>query len=516
MKKTKKILAFIAASSVMVTGFSGCGGKKTVDNGENVTLNWVLAGDKQEDSELVWAEFNKRLASKLPNTQVNFETIPYGDYSEKWRLMSAANEPIDMAWEGWVLDIRDEVKKGAYMELDELIDEYAPNLKKSMPQWIWDEQRIDGKLYSFPNYQKMVGGMNGLRFLKDRSDKYLDVEGLRNSFIKTNDEREKNPKAFYDAWSDETWNYLESYLEKLKSNGELGLGFDATILNWIPFTGTVNGHGEVAYVEKDKNGKYIAKDIYQNEAQVKKFFKRMHDFYSKGYIRNDVMTASGNTTDMGTEQGYAVWIAAADKFTAQLETQRYGLPIDVVMVNTKPAANNRPSDTNSVIPANSKYPERAMQLYEIINSTEDTDLFNLLVYGIEGQHYKKIGDNKVEIINKTLYSRDAWAVGNSFNAFDTESTIEGYEDYVLNELHDYNNLRLVNDKKLADFVFDETPVRGNVAQIRSVLGEFKDLHLGVVPDWEKRYNEMVEKLNRSGKDKVIKEVQRQLDESLNK
>lgn len=512
----RKVSAAMAAVMIATSLFSGCGNNnKNADNGKT-TLRWVLAGDKKNDTELVWEEFNKRLETKLPDTKVDFEMITFADYAEQWRLMAAANEKIDMAWHGWVLDFKDEVNKGAYMQIDDLLDEYAPKLKASIPEWVWKDQKIDGKLYSFPNYQKMVGTGSGLLMLEDKANKFLNKEALAKAFEESEAERYAKPYEFTQHWNDAVWDELDSYLGKLKSAGRLGLGFSPSILNWIEFNGVADGYGKAATVVKDSNGKYVAKSVYDDGGLGKKLFARMRDFYEKGYIRKDVLTATSNSTDEATEEGYAMWIMMTDDYTAQIESATKGVPIYVARTSLKAIPFGRVSDTNSVIPATSQNPERAMQLYEIVNSTEDTELFNLLTYGIEGKHYEKIDEKTIKKTDSENYEMQAWAIGDSFNAYETDKSVEGYNDYVLNILHDEKNHVQQPDPKLAEFVFDESKVKGNVAQVTSVLKEFDGLRYGVYADWEARYDAMIAKLEKSGVQKIIDEVQRQLDEKLNK
>lgn len=79
-------------------------------------------------------------------------------------LQVRPNEDLDILWHGWMIPYTSEVKKGSYLELDDLIDEYAPDLKKEIPDKIMDKQRVDGKLYSIPCMQQMVSYVSSLDF----------------------------------------------------------------------------------------------------------------------------------------------------------------------------------------------------------------------------------------------------------------------------------------------------------------------------------------------------------------
>ena len=59
------------------------------------------------------------------------------------------------------------------------------------------------------------------------------------------------------------------------------------------------------------------------------------------------------------------------------------------------------SASNTAISINSKHPERAMQLIGLMNTEKGKDLYNLLVFGIEGEHYTKVNDKEIQPIGYT-------------------------------------------------------------------------------------------------------------------
>ena len=65
------------------------------------------------------------------------------------------------------------------MEIDDLLTKYAPKLKETIPQWVWEAQKVNGKQYYIPNYQKMVSTGCGLFMLEEKAEKFLDKE-IRN------------------------------------------------------------------------------------------------------------------------------------------------------------------------------------------------------------------------------------------------------------------------------------------------------------------------------------------------
>ena len=75
----------------------------------------------------------------------------------------------------------------------------------------------------------------------------------------------------------------------------------------------------------------------------------------------------------------------------------------------------------------------------------------------------------------------------------------------------------VNEKargsKLQGFTLDTDPIKTELAQVTAVVNEYKkSLNSGAVPDAMKVYEEFQQKLVTAGDDKIVAEIQRQIDE----
>ena len=160
-------------------------------------------------------------------------------------------------------------------------------------------------------------------------------------------------------------------------------------------------------------------------------------------------------------------------------------------------------------------PEKAMEFLNLMNSSKGKDLFNLLVYGFEGEHYKKISDTEIEWLldgqpgtsSDMAYGFSAWALGNTFNAYTTQYEAEGWNEYILNEV---NATAVVSP--LAGFSLDRQPIKLELAQYDAIFNEYLYLDLGATANYKELIKERNEKLKKAGTDKILKEVQRQIDE----
>ena len=500
--KMKKFITALLLVAVFCTLFAGCGEKAEVSSVSEVKLKWILGGPgKQADSDEVWESFNQKLQSKLPNTKVEFVVIATPDYAEKWKLIAASGEKVDIAWAGWMLNFEEQVRRGSFLPISELLQKYAPKLSQSIPNWVWETMEFDGERYGIPNYQMMVSRKCAIRTPEELANGFLDKEKIQKAF-------DNWMSGETSALTDECFDAIEDYCAKLKEAGKLGLGISPDSFDWL---GGVNAQtlGTYGYVTKE-NDKVVIKNVND---KLLNLYKRIQQLYSKGYIRRDVLTIQDYNKDKGKKDGYVMWIHNYDDYTKSAEEIQYGMPIHYITYGNV-TRYYKPGGTNTVLARTSENPERAMQLLEIINDENDKELYNLLVYGIEGKHYTKTGEKTIKTLNyvgtpklDSAYGISKWIIGNTFNAYDTQSDIPGYGDYVKGELN-----AKADESILAGFKFDSTPIATELAQIASVENEFKGLKWGVYQDDENRFNQKVAKLKQCGIDKVFSEVQRQLDE----
>jgi len=220
--KRRKIAAFLATIMVLGVLMGGCAKKGTTvstDENEVVELKWVLGGlGQQKDSLMVWEEFNQKLENYLPNTKVNFEVIPFSDYAEKWRLMAASNENVDLVWVGWMLTLAEEAQKGSLMALDEYLP-LVPDLTAELPEYLINLGRVNNKVYCIPNYQIQTNLPYGTKTQKALAEQYLDIEKVTANF----DKQEVPTKEDYQVFED--------YLAKLQAEGKLQKGVARSFLN---------------------------------------------------------------------------------------------------------------------------------------------------------------------------------------------------------------------------------------------------------------------------------------------
>ena len=158
--KLKRLIAVAIAGIMVLSLFAGCSKEETTSgtggDGElpEVELVYYTLGTwPLPDQDAVFAEFNKMLKEKI-NATVDFRVFDTGSYDQKMQTVIGSGGYYDFCYtSNWSNNFISNVSKGAFLPLDDLLTEYAPNLYASMPEEIWDSVRIDGKIMAAINQQ---------------------------------------------------------------------------------------------------------------------------------------------------------------------------------------------------------------------------------------------------------------------------------------------------------------------------------------------------------------------------
>ena len=183
--KKGKLFASIAAAALSLTMLAGCGGngggqyamKLEPGEGSKVTkeplemtifLHRGALGAFDYDKMTIFQEAFKDTNIKLKGTASASNT----DAQQEFNIM-LTNSPLPDIIQGAKNDINKNAVEGAFIPLEDLIDQYAPNIKKVFdehPEYIAGSVASDGKLYYIPSLYEGVPSM-GFYIRQDWLDK---------------------------------------------------------------------------------------------------------------------------------------------------------------------------------------------------------------------------------------------------------------------------------------------------------------------------------------------------------
>ncbi|MUG46273.1 ABC transporter substrate-binding protein [Paenibacillus woosongensis] len=489
MAKQRKRLSLLLVSLMALTlVLSACGGGKASDNGaasgaggssdKPVELIWYTIGTPQKDVDKVMEEVNKYTKEKI-NATIKMKMIDFGDYTQKMQVMAASGEPMDILFtSSWAFDYVQNARKGAFMEIDELLETHGQGIKEVLDPAFLEGSKVDGHNYAVPA-NKELPAQEVYRFNQDLLDKYnLDISNVR------------------------SLESLEPLLKVIKEN-EPGITPYAIMSDHVPlmpFDYVIEKMPMAVYMDtKD----YKVVNILETE-EAKETLKTMRKFYQAGYISPEAAT----TTSVDDLYKSGKWFsdrAATQPLANNLWSASYGYPVTSTPAGDAYVYNWSVMGSMQAISANSKYPEKAMEFLNLLNT--DPVLRNMIDSGIEGVHYEKVSDNVMKNLEESKnYDMPTFSLGNILITYLNENDpADKWEQF-----KEFNESG--KNAPLLGFNFDATNVASEIAAVQNVKDEFwASLMTGTV-DPEEYLPKANEKFKAAGLDKIIAEAQKQIDE----
>ncbi len=456
-----------------------------------VKLIWYMGGTAQPDHDLVMEEVNKILKEKI-NAELEINWIDWGNYSSQMAIYLASGEPMDLMYtSNWANDFYADVGKGAYMELDmAMIEELGPNIIKGVLPAAWDAAKVGGKLYAIPNTQ-VQARWPGVIMQK----KYVEKYGFNADEAKTLED-------------------FTPYFEAI-AKGDPGVyPIDIFKGNSNILTYYITAMGLEYFSDSNPFGVYLNDDNTQlvnlyETPELREFLLMIRNWYEIGIVRPDAATISDLTGEKANGM-LANIFAVNNPDTLANQANLMGLAAEdlTIKVLSDPfLSTSSVVATMTAIHSGSKNAERAIMLYNLLYDEVDTRIINLISFGIEGKHYEKVADDLIKpIANSGYYVDCGWEYGNLFNCLRIDPTQPAWRPTG----EDINANAIVS--KLMGFGFDPAPVKSELAQITSVLDEYKPALFTGSVDVDQYLAELNQKLVAAGSEKVKAEMQRQIDE----
>ena len=485
---------------------------------EQKTIQLMITGaGKQANSDKVWAAFNEQLQQYVPNTTVEFIDVPFEEYSEKFSQVLASGEGVDLAWTGWLINKPQNIADGNLMPLDDLLAEYGQGIVDILGENVVEIHRNadDGKLYYLPSWQGLVGDRRGWLVVTEiaelAGDTWIeDTEAALNKW-RNNYSGIEDFQAVLDQ--------ATKYLAAAKEAGKLGAGINTgRVFGWSMYNGTRSNPGvggsEIGIPFEDNTFTVI--DGVASE-HYKLYAKTMADWYKEGYIRSDIMSVDTSTLTMpkNGEITDTTYVFSCDPYLTEADqdaaTADAGMDMTYLPVEEN-ASLILGGDTSYAIPYCADEPERAMMVLNAIYS--QPDLYNTLIYGIEGEDYTKNADGTITTsyvgaspTADDSYGIQRWIIGSCKNALINNGTDPNY--YA--DLEALEETARVNP--FLNFTFDRTNVEGICASILNVYYEYgPQLDNGVAGDnWEELYNNYMAARKDAGIEELVTEFQNQLN-----
>lgn len=460
---------------------------------------YTVGSFPQKDTKAVVDEINKYLKQKI-NAEIDFQGLPWSSWAEKMVLAYQSGEQVDLTFAPNWGDFANNVSKGAFLQLDDLLEKYGQGIKQTLDPRFLEGGTVNGKLYAIPT-NKEIGESHTIMLRKDLVDKYgFDVntintlEDLEPWLEKIKTSEPGIAPIWLSGSGSDTLGYFDKTRESIKENFryELVAGAPGVIL-----LDTKTDKMVISTMEADSV-------IYR--------IKLYNEWFKKGYINKDAATTKTSTED-ALKAGKTWMKFGSDKPDSDKEDS-LATGINLVKLKGNDPEMSTASVSNSMmaIGRTSVDPQRTMMLLNLLHT--DKHLVNLFDFGVEGRQYVKVDgkDNFIKLPDGVATRADTgWAPGIEWMFGNQTITYlwEGESADKWEKFKEYNNR--AHKVKSFGFNFNTEAVKTEVSVVNNILKEYRPMLETGTLDADKVLNEYNGKLKANGIEKIRAEVQKQYD-----
>ncbi len=478
------------------------GGK--IDTSKPVTIKMIQLGDPPPGGadKKVFEALNAKLKERV-NATIDMSWIEWNNYETKYQMTLASGEPVDLIFSTstW-LNLWDNAEKGSFMNLEELLPHYAPQLWADTTKLEWEGCTYRGNIVALPEHRFTQLSTPLAVYRKDWAqsfgiEKVASIEDLGRYLQGIKDKMpEITPYAatgsavsneFYSMWLRQKTKYVEG-------PGATGV-----------FTAIVSK----SYDEPWTLVSPVFDDWFID------FAKTMKQWGDAGYWPQDVMASKkdAKTTILaGTSGMFTCNVANYYPLLKDFRKEQPQGSIDGFFYDGAPrnqVIKDVVTQDACSITANAANPERALMIYDLFQY--DKEIYMLSQYGIEGQQYIIVDGKRAPPPGydkeRDKYEFDLWSTRND------KFIIPSVED-------DVATTKLVNDmiypwavpNPWGSFLMDNTPIDAEKTAISEVCSKFgPSIMFGKAGDPVKAVEDFRNALKVAGIDKYLAEVQKQCD-----
>ncbi len=419
--------------------------------------------------------------------EVNWTVLDIGQWFEQYNLLLSGSEPVDLMVN--MGGVSQGVSQGAFLELDELYAEYGKDIASYYDEEFLEAGKINGNLYGIAG-QKDFAGMAAITYRKD----IVEELGLDVSQVKTLKDWTPVLEAVHEAYPD---------MAAFVSNGGNTLN-QFNSYNWDTLgdlEGVLMNYGESTEVV----------NLYETE-EYEALVRQMREWYLAGLVDKDAATNTESWGDMvRAGKGFCSLVTGnpGSEFEHTLNT---GYPIGTIAITEPLSTTGNVTAVMWSIPYMASEPEAAMKFLNLMYS--DSDISDLLNYGIEGVHYQVSEEGVYTYLpgqdasSCTYHPEMTWIWPNSYIGGEWQ----GAAPEIGEKMTEFN--KSARKSGAMGFTFDNSGVINEATACSNVMKQYSyGLEVGAV-DVDSVLPEFRQALKDAGIDKVIAEKQRQLDEWL--
>lgn len=454
----------------------------------NITLSFPILTSVPEDLKKVEDKLSD-IAMEKYNCSITLQPLGFGDFVSQAPLMLTGGGDVDLLIHfDPITNYSSMVSRGQIVDLTDYLEEYAPDVLKTVGEDYLSACRVNGKLYGVPTMHDLATSY-GVVMRTDLLEKYnIDVSGV---------------KALDDL--DEVFQVIkdnEPDIAPMFTGGAAMNPADAVMKTSVDTLG--DGYGVLMNMGQDDT----VRNYFESE-EYRGYVEKVYEWNQKGYLLAD----SDSITDT-----YSTLFKADKIFAAfmtykpgqvQQDERNTGKEMTFIELSDVLSMTTLVNGIQWVVPAGAPHPERAVQILNLLYT--DAEFLNLFNYGIEGEHYVVNDNGQISLPEGVTAdtSKFNWSIayesGNEFICYTWDS-----DDADLWEKTSRFNEEATKSSAMG-FTFDNANVSTELTAIANVCSKYRvGLENGAL-DPAKYLDEFIGELKTAGLDIVIAEKQKQLD-----
>lgn len=440
--------------------------------GEIVDLKWIQVGTGMPANYEAWKKNLDGYLEEKIGVHLDMEVISWGDWNARRSVIVNTNEPYDILFTDFNTYVSD-INLGAFYDITELVKTAAPGLSTMIPEDYWKAAEVNGKIYAVPT---LKDSSMTQYFIWDKA--MLEKYGIDPSGMHT---LESMTEALTKIQQGES---APSFI--LSNNGLISM------LNVYDQMST--GLPAIGVRYNDSEGKVVAT---MEQDDMMEQLKILHEWYQAGIINSDAATHPEDNAAKPCSVGQGWSMAAKTTWGPNM-----GIEAQAVQWYETIVSNDTVRGSLSCISSGCKYPEKALQLLELVNT--DSYVRDALYYGLEGDNFEYTADNRVKKL-KEDWSMAGYTQGTFFNV----TQLEGEEANQWEEVKKLNES--AKPSVLLGFTFDTSEVSDELANCTEIYQRYKSEILTGTRDPEQEVPAMMEEMRAAGFDQIVEAAQRQVD-----
>ena len=501
----KRLVALLLTSVMAVSLVTGCGagkaqaeGKaaagssavdasKELDTSKEVELTMYVISDRPAGQDLVDENLNRLLKEKL-NCTLKINWIGWAEYQNKYPMLYSSGEQFDLAYCANWLNFANLARRGAFMQLDDALEKYAPDNYALQSKSALEQATIDGHIYAVPTLLPTYITYGPVY----RGDiaKEAGIEG-----------------------DIDTWDEIETYGDYIKANHpemevvDIFQGNTELSLQWERMQGNYEIDSGNRYIFFDPSEEHPKVFAMYDDPTFPEFLDKMKAWSDKGFWSKSALSDTDSTKLQNGKA--ALKFHNIDTWAGVTVNHpewdfKYG-------VMTKDIAHLPYTQDSMVIPTTAQNPERALAFWNLV--TTDQEVYDAFFYGVLGTSYELNDEGQFTILDPDLYATNAMWAARTFDLNRNQAGVPESYDTVRKEWEDTIK-EGKGTERFTGFVFDTTNVTTEIANCQNARQQYGwPLELGYT-DPVSGLEEYKTQMKNAGIDKVKEEAQRQLDEYL--